>query len=128
MLNNTLSSVLFYFFFFQAEDGIRDSSVTGVQTCALPIWYLDLPGPFGDAILSEGQRVSRGQAISLDRERLRPGGCHRERHCEDSAPAGAGHDGEAGPRVLQAVECHQREPGTRRAPARKMEATQPGRG
>src|SRR6476661_9782637 len=32
------------FFFFQAEDGIRASSVTGVQTCALPIsvgWFLD---------------------------------------------------------------------------------------
>src|SRR5438046_10762261 len=28
---------LFLFFFFQAEDGIRDWSVTGVQTCALPI-------------------------------------------------------------------------------------------
>src|SRR5262249_58839380 len=28
------------FFFFQAEDGIRDWSVTGVQTCALPIWAL----------------------------------------------------------------------------------------
>src|SRR5882762_10580087 len=27
----------FFFFFFQAEDGIRESSVTGVQTCALPI-------------------------------------------------------------------------------------------
>src|SRR2546430_2119705 len=27
----------FYFFFFQAEDGIRDLTVTGVQTCALPI-------------------------------------------------------------------------------------------
>src|SRR5712692_11333899 len=27
----------FYFFFFQAEDGIRDGTVTGVQTCALPI-------------------------------------------------------------------------------------------
>src|SRR5438067_63899 len=27
-----------YFFFFQAEDGIRDRNVTGVQTCALPIW------------------------------------------------------------------------------------------
>src|SRR5207237_6155315 len=27
------------FFFFQAEDGIRDSSVTGVQTCALPIYH-----------------------------------------------------------------------------------------
>src|SRR5260370_28205366 len=26
-----------FLFFFQAEDGIRDSSVTGVQTCALPI-------------------------------------------------------------------------------------------
>src|SRR5258708_39857604 len=26
-----------YFFFFQAEDGIRDDLVTGVQTCALPI-------------------------------------------------------------------------------------------
>src|SRR5215210_8799138 len=29
------------FFFFQAEDGIRDTSVTGVQTCALPISPLD---------------------------------------------------------------------------------------
>src|SRR5256885_8441244 len=28
---------IFYFFFFQAEDGIRDYKVTGVQTCALPI-------------------------------------------------------------------------------------------
>src|SRR5262249_59454471 len=27
------------FFFFQAEDGIRDWSVTGVQTCALPIFF-----------------------------------------------------------------------------------------
>src|SRR5690348_17726169 len=26
-----------FFFFFQAEDGIRDGRVTGVQTCALPI-------------------------------------------------------------------------------------------
>src|SRR5256885_7980339 len=29
--------MLLYFFFFQAEDGIRDYKVTGVQTCALPI-------------------------------------------------------------------------------------------
>src|SRR5689334_23768941 len=27
-------------FFFQAEDGIRDGTVTGVQTCALPIWWI----------------------------------------------------------------------------------------
>src|SRR2546430_9575107 len=36
-----------YFFFFQAEDGIRDLTVTGVQTCALPIYgkgMLVMPG------------------------------------------------------------------------------------
>src|SRR5256885_3903170 len=33
-----LGQILLYFFFFQAEDGIRDYKVTGVQTCALPIW------------------------------------------------------------------------------------------
>src|SRR5258707_9799745 len=31
----------FFFFFFQAEDGIRDIGVTGVQTCALPISSLN---------------------------------------------------------------------------------------
>src|SRR2546427_5190204 len=31
---------LIFFFFFQAEDGIRDLTVTGVQTCALPIYTL----------------------------------------------------------------------------------------
>src|SRR5690606_17298111 len=40
------------FFFFQAEDGIRDFHVTGVQTCALPIWsredrLLQHPPPCG---------------------------------------------------------------------------------
>src|SRR2546427_3908837 len=33
--------LLFLFFFFQAEDGIRDLTVTGVQTCALPISLRD---------------------------------------------------------------------------------------
>src|SRR5438874_9034994 len=37
-----LSLLLFFFFFFQAEDGIRDLYVTGVQTCALPIWIASL--------------------------------------------------------------------------------------
>src|SRR2546427_7914721 len=40
MLLTALSFYLyfcFFFFFFQAEDGIRDLTVTGVQTCALPI-------------------------------------------------------------------------------------------
>src|SRR5256885_3399926 len=35
--NKILCSLLQFFFFFQAEDGIRDYKVTGVQTCALPI-------------------------------------------------------------------------------------------
>src|SRR5437762_14299481 len=35
---------MFVFFFFQAEDGIRDTSVTGVQTCALPISAQALSG------------------------------------------------------------------------------------
>src|SRR5205085_7312303 len=34
-----------FFFFFQAEDGIRDLTVTGVQTCALPIWRARPPRP-----------------------------------------------------------------------------------
>src|SRR5699024_12096748 len=38
-----------FYFFFQAEDGIRDRNVTGVQTCALPI-SLPLDGAELDAI------------------------------------------------------------------------------
>src|SRR5205823_7274863 len=51
---NTIIEVFaffFFFFFFQAEDGIRDKLVTGVQTCALPI--------FG-AGNRRGRTVSRG--------------------------------------------------------------------
>src|SRR3712207_9223013 len=45
----------FLFFFFQAEDGIRDIGVTGVQTCALPISHL------GAALLDLGdQRAVAG--------------------------------------------------------------------
>src|SRR5690625_6841188 len=40
-------------FFFQAEDGIRDGHVTGVQTCALPI-------SFGGGRLGSGQRLAVG--------------------------------------------------------------------
>src|SRR6266853_3795174 len=38
LLTNTTSIHIIIFFFFQAEDGIRDLTVTGVQTCALPIY------------------------------------------------------------------------------------------
>src|SRR5256885_12218374 len=44
-----------FFFFFQAEDGIRDYKVTGVQTCALPIYSalkeLDPYGEVGFALV-----------------------------------------------------------------------------
>src|SRR2546430_3372111 len=37
MLSRLRARYVWCFFFFQAEDGIRDLTVTGVQTCALPI-------------------------------------------------------------------------------------------
>src|SRR5256886_9005902 len=48
-------SVIFFvfFFFFQAEDGIRDLTVTGVQTCALPI----SPGDYGDVHAARAVRA-----------------------------------------------------------------------
>src|SRR3989454_4659085 len=39
-INRELKYLISFFFFFQAEDGIRDYKVTGVQTCALPISIL----------------------------------------------------------------------------------------
>src|SRR2546430_10736740 len=38
----TMERLVVYVFFFQAEDGIRDLTVTGVQTCALPILYEEM--------------------------------------------------------------------------------------
>src|SRR5204862_659421 len=63
---NAVVAVCDVFFFFQAEDGIRDLYVTGVQTCALPILIpgtaeadLDvrlLPGESPEAFLAELRR------------------------------------------------------------------------
>src|SRR2546427_6338500 len=52
------------FFFFQAEDGIRDLTVTGVQTCALPISVL----PSRGLGLRARLRAARGR----DRQQLYP--------------------------------------------------------
>src|SRR5690349_25007836 len=76
------------FFFFQAEDGIRDLYVTGVQTCALPIFNklrgtlkvaaVKAPG-FGDrrkemlrdvAILTGGQVISEELGLKLENATL----------------------------------------------------------
>src|SRR5437870_9356802 len=52
------------FFFFQAEDGIRDGHVTGVQTCALPIWRWERIGDvlvlrFPRRVLREARAIAR---------------------------------------------------------------------
>src|SRR5438046_8615110 len=69
--------LFFFFFFFQAEDGIRDWSVTGVQTCALPIsrktgWRRCN----GAAARRSGQRQRSGESRSLRKARSpHPAGC-----------------------------------------------------
>src|SRR5256886_16280282 len=63
---------MFLFFFFQAEDGIRDLTVTGVQTCALPILdgrtYLDYVCSWGPLILGHAHPAVL-QAIRAAAER-----------------------------------------------------------
>src|SRR5256885_11791640 len=54
----------YVFFFFQAEDGIRDYKVTGVQTCALPI-SVHLAVPDGDRLLQSGLSRKRGVAVDV---------------------------------------------------------------
>src|SRR2546422_8596587 len=56
------------FFFFQAEDGIRDVAVTGVQTCALPILLADTTPPPGDSTVRVVVRVAEAP-----RHRIRVG-------------------------------------------------------
>src|SRR5438132_13618197 len=48
-------SLYIFFFFFQAEDGIRDHCVTGVQTCALPISLDSMP--------AEVERLARVEPV-----------------------------------------------------------------
>src|SRR6266508_1345149 len=58
-----------FYFFFQAEDGIRDGHVTGVQTCALPIFEADLePNAYGYR-----PRRSAGDAVEAVHGLLRRG-------------------------------------------------------
>src|SRR2546430_13702207 len=57
-----IPALFFFFFFFQAEDGIRDLTVTGVQTCALPISHPRLagrPGHFGYPSPRQGIQQAR---------------------------------------------------------------------
>src|SRR2546430_5365714 len=82
--------VCLFFFFFQAEDGIRDLTVTGVQTCALPIslhlssclgWVLPLtgarhaPGPHTSRLTSRlSSRQGSPRVVARRRHSIRPAG------------------------------------------------------
>src|SRR5690606_39416252 len=57
---------VFFFFFFQAEDGIRDFHVTGVQTCALPIFDFivrSIPAPLRPAAYRKINRSMRWKNV-----------------------------------------------------------------
>src|SRR3989442_5231503 len=67
---------LCFFFFFQAEDGIRDADVTGVQTCALPICPPPRPPPSApesprrSAPCRARDRARRGDGVAQSRRGL----------------------------------------------------------
>src|SRR5205823_7476121 len=84
----------FFFFFFQAEDGIRDKLVTGVQTCALPIsapavtkrprLVSRLPGLFENAVVTSSPLFlpcatsSRKRSFFDRRSNTKRRGCEEE--------------------------------------------------
>src|SRR5687768_18536387 len=102
-------------FFFQAEDGIRDVAVTGVQTCALPICdeQVAQPPEVDELHRAEAEQPSEGDARGLGhvhyrgeqigrasrRERVWVGGVSvawEETSCAARAAAGRGWDARRG--------------------------------
>src|SRR2546427_10255067 len=84
-----------FFFFFQAEDGIRDLTVTGVQTCALPICRValaqphDHPVPVARAVQHDASH-SRGVAAVGARGNLEPYRVPGRPNDDGADPAGGG--------------------------------------
>src|SRR6266498_345829 len=73
-----------FFFFFQAEDGIRDADVTGVQTCALPISELVLQAlDLGNVARERLLRADRdGLGGEIERPRIDPASAVAEQRPE----------------------------------------------
>src|SRR5256886_10634655 len=82
----TFWQLIALFFFFQAEDGIRYLTVTGVQTCALPISVLSDRGIFAD-------RARLGERVVLDA------------NCTIGEDASIGEDSRLGPSVTVYPRC-----------------------
>src|SRR2546426_6862945 len=82
-------TIICFFFFFQAEDGIRDYKVTGVQTCALPISLergeppeTKAQRPFRNAV---DRRVPPGRGgLRAERAALHPGHADQPRDASTS--------------------------------------------
>src|SRR5438034_5957255 len=66
-VSSEISTAPLSFFFFQAEDGIRDHCVTGVQTCALPIcWSLVVPSWSPRRTTNDERRTTNHMQLSLE--------------------------------------------------------------
>src|SRR5256884_7396882 len=71
------------FFFFQAEDGIRDVAVTGVQTCALPIsWFLNSRVAWSRRFLPLSSRIGRRCCAPLEKP-VKSSGRARSLPCQE---------------------------------------------
>src|SRR5258706_5093566 len=62
MISRDGRTCLFYSFFLQAEDGIRDWSVTGVQTCALPICWMCPISPYEELLHRAAGVLHKGKS------------------------------------------------------------------
>src|SRR6516164_10338800 len=80
-------NIIYMFFFFQAEDGIRDGTVTGVQTCALPIFRYGRPDATDEEVLHAAvaarcefiEALPEGFATKVGDRGLRLSGGQRQR-------------------------------------------------
>src|SRR3989475_6595266 len=122
--------VYIFFFFFQAEDGIRDLTVTGVQTCALPISVRSRSSDNrGRRACGEPLRLEPGESLADDAEmgerrtaepqrRSRPGG---RRNANPTVPDARSRRSAGAWRVRL-------EPVASALPQREAEAGRPGAG